>query len=586
MGEVWRAYDLKLRTEVALKSIVSERLTNDSSRQLLRSEVIAARKVTSPNVCRVFDLFELNGDEILSMELVDGKTLQTLLCESGPLDLLEAQKIASQLLNALQEIHDAGMIHRDVKPSNVMVTCSGRIVLMDFGLAHSVEDQTAAVWGTPAYMAPEQAAGQRVGPATDVYSAAIILAEMINPEGVRDSDAQRRLWDGIRCDPPGLPDTPWAPALRKALMADPSRRYSTARELLRMLEDITLRIAGAEHLNPYPGLSSFTQDDADFFFGRELEIEQIWRRLDRPRLQALIGPSGSGKSSFIRAGLLRSAPPGWRIVVTTPGTRPFHNLARALTPELSCHPAVLDDLLRFDEPEVAVSLVSKWRQSHDQTLVILDQFEELFTQNPPETQSHVARILARFALEAQSHVLLSMRDDFLFRCSSQQTLTPLFSEPFPLGPLSGPALRRALTQPALKCGYRFEDDGLVDDIISALDGERGALPLMAFAVSQLWERRDRKNGLLTRQAYEEIGGVAGALSRHAEATLDRIGKERMRFVRELLRNLITAQDTRISRDRDELLSVFPEEERDEAGTVLDALIEARLLTSYEDENAG
>ena len=583
MGEVWRAYDLRLRGEIALKAIIPERLNDEQSRELLRREVIAARRVTSPHVCRIFDLFEAEGFELLSMELIDGTTLQEILRERAPLELPEAQRIASQLLTGLQEIHEAGLIHRDLKPSNVMLTRSERVVLMDFGLARAMEEASSSIAGTPAYMAPEQASGSRLGPAADLYSAGIILAEMVSPNGVRDEDSQRKLWRGIRADPPHLPDTPWSAVLRKALRANPSERFSTATELLRVLEEITLRVAGAEHLNPYPGLASFNESNSPFFFGREIEIEQMWRRFDQPRLQALIGPSGSGKSSFLKAGVVPTVPGGWRIVMTTPGTRPFLNLARALAPELRGDEGV-DDLLLIEDPEVATSLVSRWRRRHDQALIVIDQFEELFTQNRVAVQSAYAATLARLVLEADTHVLLSMRDDFLFHCASHQTLAPVFSEPFPLRPLTGPALRRALVQPAQECGYRFEDDGLVDEILAAVDGERGALPLMAFAAAQLWDRRDRTNGLLTRQAYEETGGVAGSLGRHAEATLDRIGADRMRFVRELFRNLITAQDTRIARDRDELLSVFPEEEREEAGAVLDALIEARLVTSFEDED--
>ena len=113
----------------------------------------------------------------------------------------------------------------------------------------------------------------------------------------------------------------------------------------------------------------------------------------------------------------------------------------------------------------------------------------------------------------------------------------------------------------------------------AVEGERGALPLLAFAVSRLWEKRDRERKLLTQEAYAEIGGVAGALARHAEATLERIGAERQGMVREVFRNLVTSQGTRAACDREELLSVFPD--RKAAEEVLGQLVAARLLTSYE-----
>jgi hypothetical protein len=174
-----------------------------------------------------------------------------------------------------------------------------------------------------------------------------------------------------------------------------------------------------------------------------------------------------------------------------------------------------------------------------------------------------------------------MRDDFLFHCSAQPALAPVFSELTPLRTPEGTAMRRALVQPALKCGYRFEDEGLADQMIEEVRGERGALPLLAFAMARLWEKRDRGAGLLTRKAYEDIGGVTGALAQHAEATLERIGSPRLPIVREIFRNLVTAQGTRAARNREELLSVFPAEEREAVGTVLDTLVDARLLVSYE-----
>ena len=99
-------------------------------------------------------------------------------------------------------------------------------------------------------------------------------------------------------------------------------------------------------------------------------------------------------------------------------------------------------------------------------------------------------------------------------------------------------------EPAKARGYRFEDEALVGEMVESVEGARGALPLLAFAVSRLWEKRDREKKLLTREAYEEIGGVAGALAQHAEATLDRIGAERQGMVREIFRNLVTSQGTR------------------------------------------
>jgi WD40 repeat protein len=601
MGEVWRAFDLKLRVDVALKAIRPERAESERARELLRQEVRSAREVVSPNVCRIFDLVVEEGQELVSMEYINGITLADTLRVRGPLQLQEAREIASQFLSGLEAIHQAGLVHRDFKPENVMLTRAGRVVVMDFGLAKG-RAELGTVSGTPAYMSPEQARGESVDVRADVFSAAVVLTEMltVGGEGTR---ARQALWHAVRESPPQVLDGPWAPVLRQALDPQAERRHASARVLARALEDVTLRLPGFEEKLPYPGLSSFSAEDAEYFFGREVEVEAIWKKLKRPRLLGLIGPSGAGKSSFLRAGLLPTLPKSWTAVLSTPGTRPFQFLAQALAPSLAGDAQAVQSLLRFEDPEIAVPLLARWRQRHEQALIVVDQFEELFTLNLPEVKEAFARFLGRLVLEADVHVLLAMRDDFLFHCHAHEALAPILSDLTLLGPLSESGLRRALVQPALACGYRFEDEALVDEMVREVGRERGALPLLAFAASRLWEKRDRERGLLTREAYQEIGGVAGALAQHAEATLESIGKHRTPLVREVFRDLVTAQGTRAARDREELLSVFestprprgpeagstpspegaetPKWSRKDAAEVLDALIDARLLTSYE-----
>jgi WD40 repeat protein len=583
MGEVFRAFDLKLRVDVALKAVRPALLADARSLEGLREEVRAARAVVSPNVCRVFDLVEFDGRELVSMEYVDGVTLNAMLRERSPLDLQEAREIASQFLAGLDAIHAAGLVHRDIKPENVMLTRAGRVVVMDFGIARAAANVPGTIKGTPAYMSPEQSRGEAVDARADIFSAGVVLTEMVIAGGVRTREARQAVWRGVHGEPPHVGETAWAAVLRKAIAKARDDRYPTAATFARALEEVTLRTTGDEAKRPYPGLASFTEEDAAFFVGRELEIEEMWKKLRRRHLLALIGPSGAGKSSFLRAGLGSTLPTGWRAVFAAPGNRPFAALAHALASELSGDVSAVASLIDFEQPEVALDVVTRWRRRHGQALVVLDQFEELFTQSPPEVQERFAQLLARFALDADVHVLVSMRDDFLFHCHKHESLAPVFSELTVLGPPSGAALRRALVQPALKCGYRFEDESVVEEMALQVAGERGALPLAAFAMGRLWDARDRERGLLTRAAYEAIGGVGGALAQHAEATLDRIGHDRLPIVRELFRNLVTSEGTRASVDRGELLSIFRESDadRDAAVAVLDALVDARLLTSYE-----
>jgi WD40 repeat protein len=580
MGEVWLAIDMRLRVEVALKALRRERSGDDQALDRLRREVRAARVVASPNVCRIFDLVEAEGEELVSMEYVEGMTLAEVLRRRGPLDLPEAAGIAAQFLAGLEAIHQAGLVHRDVKPENIMLTRTGRVVLMDFGLAKpATDDLDHSIAGTRPYMAPESLQGRGLHATIDIFAAGLVLAEMISVGGSGGQTTREDLWAGAREEPPRLPDGLWRPVLLRAIACDPASRHPSAQALARALEEVTSRQRGADDRRPYPGLASFTEADVEYFFGREQEVEQMWRRLRPPRLQAIIGPSGAGKSSFLRAGLIPALPEGWRSLLCTPGSSPVMALAQALAPELAGDAEAVRELLRFEDPDVAVRLISRWRKRNAQALLIVDQFEELFTLNRPESQSRFADLLGRLAVDADVHVLLAMRDDFLFHCSSQPSLAPIFSELTPLRAPADPAMRRALVEPARKCGYRFEDEALTEEMLAEVKGGRGALPLLAFAVARLWEKRDGEKGVLTRAAYQQIGGVAGCLAQHAEATLERIGRDRQLIVRELFRNLVTAQGTRATREREELLSVIPG--RDTAEAVLRSLVDARLVTSYE-----
>ena len=143
-------------------------------------------------------------------------------------------------------------------------------------------------------------------------------------------------------------------------------------------------------------------------------------KLRRPHLLALVGPSGAGKSSFLRAGCSPRRPPGGERVIATPGDRPFKALAQALIPELSGDPEALELLLRIEEPDAAVAAFGRWRRRHEHALLVLDQFEELFTQNPPEVQAASPRCSVASRSRPTSTCCSSMRDDFLFRCHAHE----------------------------------------------------------------------------------------------------------------------------------------------------------------------
>ena len=168
-------------------------------------------------------------------------------------------------------------------------------------------------------------------------------------------------------------------------------------------------------------------------------------------------------------------------------------LGQALAPEVASDSEALRQLVPFDDPEVRTTFLRAVAGGARRTLIVLDQFEELFTLNPSRRRRRGSSRCSRGSSTRPSvHVLLSMRDDFLMRCHDHPALAPVFLKLTPLGPLTHDGLRRAVVEPAGKQGYRFEDDELVEEILVGGQGDTGRLPLLAFAVSRLWERRDRE----------------------------------------------------------------------------------------------
>jgi WD40 repeat protein len=608
MGEVYRARDPRLDREVAVK-VLPAGVAGDSGRlALFEREARAVAALNHPNILTVHDVGTDEGTPYVVTELLEGENLRELVSRRTP-TVSQILGYALQAARGLEAAHAKGLVHRDLKPENLFLTTDGRVKVLDFGLAKLVRSDvdvrtdvsTAArttppgqVVGTVLYMSPEQARAQPLDVRSDVFSFGVVLYELLaRKHPFRRDTAVGTLTAIVEETPAGLESLGRGipPAVggivRRCLEKAKEDRYPSGHETAVALEAVlaapsdSAALQEVEERSPYPGLSSFTEKDAGVFFGREREVEELWGRIRSRRLLAVIGPSGVGKTSFVRAGVVADRPEGWTAVVATPGEAPMTGLARALVPQVAGDEEAVEQLLHFEDPEVALRALGRWRRAHGEALLVVDQFEELFTLNPPEVQERFTTLLERLGREADLHVLLSLRDDFLMRCHDQKALLPVFSELTPLGALDAEGLERALVEPARKRGYAFDDETLVGEMVSAVEGARGALPLLAFAVARLWEKRDREKKLLTRRAYEEISGVEGALAQHAEATMDRIGPEHQGLVREIFRNLVTAQGTRAVIDREELLSAFPESEA--AGEVLDRLIDARLLTAYEVE---
>src|SRR5437588_1838466 len=186
MGEVYRADDLTLGQSVALKFLPDDAAHDEALLERFRNEVRIARRVSHPNVCRVYDVGEVDGHTFFTMEYVDGEDLASLLRRIGRLPHDKALDIARQLCAGLAAAHAKGVLHRDLKPANIMLDGRGQVVVTDFGLA-GVADRVQGNEvrsGTPAYMAPEQLAGKEVTTRSDIYSLGLVLYEVFTGKRV------------------------------------------------------------------------------------------------------------------------------------------------------------------------------------------------------------------------------------------------------------------------------------------------------------------------------------------------------------------------------------------------------------------
>jgi serine/threonine protein kinase len=248
MGEVYEVEDVALGAKVALKTLRAHLMADDGAYDRFRREILLARQVTHPNVCRIFDLaYHLSPAgrlPVLTMELLGGHTLAQHLRDAGPLDAERALPLIEQMVAALAEAHRKGIVHRDFKSANVLLEgdpAAPRVVVTDFGLARQLagaESTAGFPVGTPGYMAPEQLGGGAVGARTDVYALGVVLLEMLTRHGPAHDDAMPALWTQtpealaplLAPLPPG-----WGPVLERCWARDPEDRFASVDEVLAAL---------------------------------------------------------------------------------------------------------------------------------------------------------------------------------------------------------------------------------------------------------------------------------------------------------------------------------------------------------------
>jgi predicted Ser/Thr protein kinase len=637
MGAVYLAEDATLGRRVAIK-LISDRMAHDgAARARLLREARAMASAEHPHLVRVYSYGESAGHVHIVMEYVEGESLAERLRRVGKLGVEEALLIARQVAEALESASERGIVHRDVKPANVLLDARDHVRVADFGLAKPVEasadepplTQAGLIVGTPRYLSPEQARGEEVDFRSDIYSLGILLYEMLAGEPpFRGPTPVAVLTQHLDTPPPPLlekrPETPSGVVrlVRQMTEKDPGRRPDSYAALRKALEESTAPPVRWTSGSPYRGLAAFDFEHAAIFFGRARAIDDVLGAL---RAQAasgrafvlVLGMSGSGKSSLLRAGVLpRLLEPDtalglalWRRAILRPADAAgdlFDGLATALTrpealPELGADGTSARELGRLlrGSPKAAAPLVKGGLsqaaaeikrteglsgQPDVRLVLLVDQMEELFTLErvSAEERRGFVDALGALARSGRVFVLATLRSDFYARCEELPELMALKegAGQYHLLPPAPSEIAQMIRQPARAAGLRFEEEpatqvGLDEVLRDAAAGQAGNLPLLEFALEELYQKRSAE-GVLTHAAYREIGGVEGALSRRAEAVFASLSPQVQAALPEVFAALTrvgSGEDETFNRRYASLEAFVSPASR----ALVDAFVEARLF---------
>ncbi|MBI5959085.1 MAG: protein kinase [Chloroflexi bacterium] len=645
-GAVYRAYQPLIKRDVAMKIILPEYANHPEFIRRFEFEAQLIARLEHIHIVPLYDYWREPNGAFLVMRWLRGGSLRSALRE-GPLDTVTAVRVTEQISAALATAHRRGVVHRDIKPDNILFDEDGNAYLADFGIAKDLREakldgestssfDEGALTGSPFYLSPEQAQSLPITPQTDLYSLGIVLYEMLvgQPPFYSEEGLIAILLQHINDPVPSVrihrPDLPQAvdAVIQRATAKEPSGRYSDAlslavefhraligsggeviatarpREIVPGMDEVLIItkpitastliiVPSAEVTNPYKGLRPFEEADASDFFGRALLIEKLIDRFKEPgdisRFLAVIGPSGSGKSSVVKAGLIpalrKGALPnskGWYMAQMVPGPDPFRELATALLGFAVNPPANLLELLRTDQLALAEAVEFILPPGDENCLLLtIDQFEEVFTLVEDEAaRSHFLDLLLMAIAQegCRFRLIITLRADFYDR----PLLYPGFGEMVRrrnevVLPLATDEMREAIVAPAERAGVTVET-GLVAAIVAEISEQPGALPLLQYALTEVFERR--QGNVLTLEAYHASGGVLGALARRAEELYQETDEVGQAAVRQIFIRLVNvgegSENTRRRAMLHELLLLA--ENENVAHRVIDALGKYRLLT--------
>lgn len=593
-GVVYRAVQPSVNRDVAVKIILPRFANHPTFIRRFEAEAHLVARLEHPHIVPLYDYWRQPGAAYLIMRLLRGGSLVDRLAD-GPLSLVDAWRVIQQVGQALAAAHARSVVHQDIKPANVLLDEIGNGYLADFGIAKNLTfaeggnlAETGNLISSPAYIAPEQIRDEPLRPSADIYSFGLLLFEMFTGHAAfQEPTLVSLLQQHLNAPLPRLRDTaPGLPValddvLQRATAKDPTLRFAEMGTLLAAIERILLpviseggtldvgetavpalstqEIAALE--NPYRGLRAFTESDVDNFFGRETLVQELLGLLsdgsDLERFVAVVGPSGSGKSSVVKAGLLpalrRGGLPGsdsWFIVDLTPGSHPWEEVESALLRVAVNPPELLLAQLQEDNRGL-LRAVHRCLPDDGETelLLLIDQFEELFTLVENEAvRAHFLRSLVTAVLDPRSRlrIMVTMRADFMDRPLQYVDFGELMQQRMSMVlPLTADELTQAITQPVEKLGMTMTPE-LVATIIQDVGEQPGMLPLLQYALTELFAQRSGRT--LTLDTYRETGGVTGALARRADDIYNKLDRADQEAARQLFLRLITlgegVEDTR------------------------------------------
>jgi WD40 repeat protein/serine/threonine protein kinase len=523
-GAVWRARQPSVGREVAIKVIRPELANRERFIHRFEAEAQLVASLEHPHIVPLFDFWRDPDGAYLVMPLLRGGSLRTAAIETWDPD--QIARVVAQVGSALTYAHRRGVVHGDIHPGNVLLDEDGNAYLADFGMAARLADEAPAA--PPGYVSPEQRQGGAPDPAWDVFGLGVLTYRLYTGSDPSDEG----LSPDWRRDTAGLPSA-LVDVIDRASSPTSEERFAHVEAFLAAFrEGLGADEAPVPEVrNPYKGLRPFSEVDAVDFFGRDALVGEMLDAVWQHRLVGVVGPSGSGKSSAVRAGLIRSLREGrlpgserWLIADLYPGSDPFGELANALLEVAAEMPADLSNRLR--DPDTVVDLVSEVLPDGTELLLVVDQFEELFTLATAEdTRRRFMEALRRLAISGRTRVVVTLRADFYDR--------PLQYEPFghllrggvvSVTPPGEQELGLAITRPADQVGLEVQPE-LETEIIRDVTEQPGGLPLMEYALTQLFH--NRVDDQLTLDAYHRTGGVMGALGGRAEqfyGTFDDAGR--------------------------------------------------------------